>query len=83
MSSPPEGKLETKAGHPPAGTDCFALCLGAPVGGGAASGSPGPEPVRRAGAQKILGTASVAGRPPCAVFVWHDQGAVVLQSKHV
>ncbi|VTJ52213.1 Hypothetical predicted protein [Marmota monax] len=28
MSSPPEGKLETKAGHPPAGTDSFPLTLG-------------------------------------------------------
>lgn len=27
MSSPPEGKLETKAGHPPAGTDAFPLSL--------------------------------------------------------
>ena len=27
MSSPPEGKLETKAGHPPAGTDSFPLSL--------------------------------------------------------
>lgn len=51
MSSPPEGKLETKAGHPPAGTDWFALCLGAPGGGGAGSGSRCPVLVRCAGAQ--------------------------------
>lgn len=51
MSSPPEGKLETKAGHPPAGTDWFALCLRAPGGGGAGSGSRGPISVRCAGAQ--------------------------------
>lgn len=42
MSSPPEGKLETKAGHPPAGTDWFALCLGAPGGDRAGSGSQCP-----------------------------------------
>lgn len=27
MSSPPEGKLETKAGHPPAGTDSFSFSV--------------------------------------------------------
>lgn len=56
MSSPPEGKLETKAGHPPAGTDSFPTFspLVGPEGGLEPAGT-GRGAGRRAGEAAGLG----------------------------
>lgn len=57
MSSPPEGKVETKAGHPPAGTDSFRFL------GGAGRVGPGYRVGVRAPWCACAGAPACEGRP--------------------
>lgn len=73
MSSPPEGKLETKAGHPPAGTDSFPLSV---LPRGARAGSNPRARARARGAEGAAGSGGRSGalRPSSARAAW-TQGA--------
>lgn len=66
MSSPPEGKLETKAGHPPAGTDSFPLSVlprGARAGSNPRARGAGRGARRGRRGAPALGTARGLCRP--------------------